>query len=348
MTWDVLSRCFEKRGIGWVWIRSAESFFHFAICIFCAWALILRVEFVQLQRDTWEVTVGGGKGTEFQSQIAHLVFLSETSSLALAIAFWLCMVRLSFYYSLFSTRFFLLRKAIVRCFTALIPAFSLIFITLLGFAFFAHSVFGATAPQWASIQRSVANLVVMTRKPSLMNMQDMEASDPLLTLGLDFHLVGPLFFIGYTFTVVIVFTAVARSVVIHAYSRATEDDDGSPPNDMVADSPMPDWNPFVYFRKWTRSYGKRMREAHVALVVKISDRGTVAKQRELQREELQRQDEERKERKASAAKVDDKKAAGGRTGLRRKGRSESPRSKPPAKTAPVTSSTGGVAVVSAA
>jgi len=340
MTYDALDRCLEKRGIGWVWIRSGETFLHFAIVLCCGWALILRTEFVQLQKSTYDASTSVEHGDAFQSQFAHLVFLSETSSLALAIAFWLCMMRLSFYYSLFSTRFFLLRKAIVRCFTALIPAFCLIFITLLGFAFFAHCTFGATAPQWSTIQRTVANLIVMTRKPSLMNLREMEASDPLVTLGVDTAVVGPLFFIGYTFSVVILFTAVARSVVIHANTRATQDDDGSPPDDMVADSPWPSLNPVVYYRYYTRRHASRFREAQVAIAGRLAMHGQISKQKRLQRAELQKQDEERRTRRddvkraeanAAAGKAEGGKAAAGKAegGKRTPGRrrSKSPKGK---------------------
>lgn len=115
-------------------------------------------------------------------QVPNLINHLEVSSISAAIAFWLCMVRLLFYYSLFSTRFYSLRKAI-SCLAELIPALVLICITTLAFAFFLHTVFGSR--QWSTIGRSVANLIVMLRKPSQMRLDEMDASDPLAREGIE-------------------------------------------------------------------------------------------------------------------------------------------------------------------
>lgn len=123
-----------------------------------------------------------------------MVYLSELANIVLSVAFFFCMVRFSFYYSLVSKRFYLLRK-VMASYVDLIPALTLTVIMVLAFGFFAHSTFGSASHQWATLYRSTSALLVMLRKPSRIDLTEMQPADPLTAIGAD-GIVAPLFFIA--------------------------------------------------------------------------------------------------------------------------------------------------------
>ncbi|KAL1511888.1 hypothetical protein AB1Y20_005170 [Prymnesium parvum] len=293
MSIDTLKHSFVRRGVGWVYVRSGEQFLHWFIVLCCGGALYLRYRLVAEQHDLYYRFLDKGL-TSFDSRAGHAVFCADISGFVLATAFWLGILRLSFYYSIFSTRFYLLRKA-VNCITELIPALALVGLAILGFAFFAHGVFGSTAAQWATVWRSISNLLAMLRKPSRMRLDDMEVADPLRDMGIE-GITGPLFFIMFTFVISILLTALGRSVVIHAYSRAIEEHDGSTPPDIVASSPWPTLNPLYHLREKRARASRKVREARIAIATRISEWENIEKQKKLQAEEVKRLEESRTRR----------------------------------------------------
>lgn len=293
MTWDAIYQSLDRRGIGVVFVRSGEQVFHLLIFLLCGASLALRYMYVITQRAVFE-RFTNRKEDAYDTEVVELVDIADTTRVLLALAFWLSMARVSFYYSLFSTRFYLLRKAI-SVFHELIPALVLGCILVLAFGFFAHSTFGSTTRQWATLNRSFSNLVIMFRKPSIMDLDAMEQSDPLKTYGFE-GIIGPIFFMLFTFCLVILLTALARAVVIRSYSRSIEEHDGSPPADIVANSPWPTINVFKIARERRRATVASLREARVKLISINENLKVLHQQKHKQAVAVKQLENERKQR----------------------------------------------------
>ena len=133
----------------------------------------------------------------FHHEFVYLFQLLSTSDKILAIALLCSTLRLAFYSSLCSTQFYSVREALFGSLGFLVPPFTFFGLTLVGFGSFAHLTFGAVSTTWNSFSSSFMNLVMMTRRPALMDLKAIEWADPLVeTFG--FSVIAPIFFLTYT------------------------------------------------------------------------------------------------------------------------------------------------------
>lgn len=94
-------------------------------------------------------------------------------------------------------------------------------------------------------------------------------------------------FRSFTFSVVIIFQALARAVVIQAYSKAMDEYDDAPPPDIVEGSRWPSLNPWYWYQRHMESAAKAYHEAKVAANNYIRTKESVQKQRQRQAQEVE-------------------------------------------------------------
>ena len=289
-------------GLGAVCVTDPEFYLHILTCTFAIFAVGLRL--VLAYQTTRLLGVNGIATQDYPSP--YVTFLPDLATNAhyatvmLSIALWLCLLRFSFYISLFGKRFNVLRKTLWYGFVRLLPLLAIVLVGLGGFTLFAHIAYGPTMNQFRDMQVSFNTAVAMMRRPALLDIEDVHAADIVLTMqggkdiGVSF--VTPIFLTTFIICVALIASSMLQAVVIVVYSHVNLTFANSEPDDIVPDSPWPVLDPVRYVRGQLKKMSARMHAA-AARKYRVRELNTqMAVQQQKAAEEFERQRLERLER----------------------------------------------------
>jgi len=300
---------------------------HLIIALCGLSAIAFRIIGLLGMKEHYDIFDAASQFPPYLPQLPWLPLWNHWASFLLAAAFLFCQVRLMLYYSLFSTRLFVLRRTISHAMAKLLPTILLLLVVLISFAAGGNVLFGANAEQWRDMRTSIVYVVAMLRRPALMDLERMSEADPTSQV-VGASILAPMFYIAFTAVILWIMGSLVRSVIITAYAEMCDKYYRAPPEDLL-ESPWPSLSPVHYVKK----VGELQREHHHNAVMKAQkDREhrigiKMARQRGLEaraaEDELRNAEKERAQKKGGDRSKSPGKKGRGRVRVKR--RSKSPK-----------------------
>mmetsp|Transcript_44764 Transcript_44764/g.111434 ORF Transcript_44764/g.111434 Transcript_44764/m.111434 type:complete len:1135 (+) Transcript_44764:38-3442(+) len=250
-------------GGSFVVVGGTEFVLHILVSVLGLTGIALRVTGIVAMDEHYRIFEAAQLVPPFMPKLPWIPLWNHFSVLSLAASFLFCQLRLMLYYSLFSTRLFVLRRTISHAMAKLLPTILLLLVVLISFAAGGNVLFGANASQWRDMQTSIVYVVAMLRRPALMDLERMSEADPTKEI-IGASVLAPLFYIAFTAVILWIMGSLVRSVIITAYAEMCDKYYDVKPDDLK-ESPWPSLSP-VYYMKYVKA--TRQHKDHIVKMKK--------------------------------------------------------------------------------
>jgi len=181
----------------------------------------------------------------FMTQLPYVLFLTDYCRCLYAFALFFTVIRLMMYYSIISTRMYVIRTTMVNAMYKLIPAVVMLVLAMMSYTLGANLLF-PNAESFSSISSSMYTIVYCLRRPMGMPLEAMGESSLLWDSTEEALLTEPnlslvLFFASYTIIVPWILSNLYKAIIINEFSAMALKYETKRPHDLTAD-PWPSLN----------------------------------------------------------------------------------------------------------
>jgi len=175
----------------------------------------------------------------FMTQLPYVLFLTDCCRCLYAFALFFTVIRMMMYYSILSTRMYVIRTTMVNAMYKLIPAVVMLVLALFSYTLGANLLFPNTE-SFRSFSSSIYTIIYCIRRPMGMPLKAMGESTLLWSSTEEALLSEPnislvLFFASYTIIVPWILSNLYKAIIINEFSAMALKYETKRPHDLTAD-----------------------------------------------------------------------------------------------------------------
>ena len=220
----------------------------------------------------------------YMAQLPEFLSFSRASVQMFGVALLLCILRFVLFYSLVSTRLFVMRLTMGRATLKLIPTLLFLIVAVLTYAIGGNLLY-PTSEAWRTFYVSLATVVYMLRRPAAMPFENMQETSQGLWPSRDLarypSAVSVVFFASFTAIALFILMNFYRAVIINEYAEVSiKYEELDQPEDLKPD-PWPSLNVRDHYRAFMKARNERLYQRQIKRIVREDMLNRMEHQKEL-------------------------------------------------------------------